>query len=104
MIQLYSGSHLIYEVDYSARYGGRQSEYKPVNYCVPLGSVLRPLLFIIYTAELGSSSAYPHQYADDVQTYGWRLPTESNALRDKLSSCVQVCDLWMQSLIAAEHE
>jgi len=40
--------------------------------------------FVIYTAELCSlvtaHHLHPHQYADDVQTYGWRPPTESNAL------------------------
>ena len=41
---------------------------------------------------------YPHhQYADDVQAYGWRPPTESNSLRDQLSSCIQDICLWMRS-------
>jgi len=81
-------------------YGGRQLEYKAVNYGVPQGLVLVPHLFIICTTELCSlvSAHYlhPHQCADDVQTYGWRPPTESNALWDQLSSCVQDVCLWMQ--------
>jgi hypothetical protein len=83
------------------RYGGRQSKYNPVNYGVPQGSVLGPLLFIIYTAELCSlvtaNHLHPHQYADDVQANGWRPPIESRTLRDQLSSCVQDICLWMRS-------
>jgi len=86
------------------RYGGLQSEYKAVNYGAPQGSVLRSLLFITYTAELCSlvtaHHLHPHQCADNAQTSGWRPPTESNALRDQLSSSIQdvifFCQ-WMQS-------
>jgi len=55
------------------RYGGLQSEYKPVDYSVPQGLVLGALLFIIYTAELcllvTTNHLHPHQYADDVQKW-----------------------------------
>jgi hypothetical protein len=83
------------------RYGGRQSKYEPVNYGVPQGSVLGPLLFIIYTADLCSlvtaCHLHPHQYADDVQIYGWQRPMSSCTLRDQMSSCVQYICLWMRS-------
>jgi hypothetical protein len=57
------------------RCGGHQSKHELISYGVPQGSVLGPLLFIIYTADLCSLIAahnlHPHQYADDVQVYGW---------------------------------
>ena len=66
-------------------------------------SVLGPLLFVIYTADLCSlvtdSHLHPHQYADDVglQVYGWQSPTNLSSLRDQMSSCVQDICLWMRS-------
>ena len=85
----------------SVRYAGCQSRYELLNYGVPQGSVLGPLLFIIYTADLCSLVTdrylHPHQYADDVQVYGWQSPANLSSLRDQMSSCVQDICMWMRS-------
>ena len=83
------------------RFGGLQFKYESVAYGVPQGSVLGLLLFIIYTADLGSlvtaRRLHSHQYADDIQVYGWRPQTESHVLRDQLSNSVEDISSWMCS-------
>jgi len=59
---------------------------------VPQGSVLGPILFVLYTAEIGRIVARYglgfHQYADDCQIYVATSVTTAHSAVDQLSRCV----------------
>ena len=66
-------SYLIGRHQY-VRVRASQSSTVLMRYGVPQGSVLRPILFPLYTADIaavvGSHGLHVHLYADDTQVYG----------------------------------
>ncbi len=87
---------------HSVKVGDKISDPKPLNCGVPQGSVLGPLLFIMYTAPLsglisGFHNVRHHLYADDTQVYIAITPENASKAVPELQSCLCVIQDWMSA-------
>ena len=68
---------------------------------VPQGSVLGPILFIVYSAEvIGIVEQHGfnvHAFADDLQVYGHAAQHEAALLATRMSTCIESVKAWMSS-------
>jgi hypothetical protein len=68
---------------------------------VPQGSVLGPILFTLYAADMLQlvklHQLHPHAYADDTQIYGFCRPSDTSALQQRVSECVDDVAAWMKA-------
>ena len=82
-------------------YNGQLSAMLEVLFGVPHGSVLGPLLYILYTADLANVVARHglslHRYADDCQVY-MSVPVDgAQAAVHQLSTCLVHVEAWLKA-------
>ena len=82
-------------------FNGLASTVAEVTSGVPQGSVLEPLLFLLYTADIPVIASEHglgiHCYADDGQLYVFGKANCADKLVLKVTTCIGVVDAWMSS-------
>jgi len=82
-------------------YGGQLSTTRPLLFAVPQGSVLRPWLYILYTAKLEhvvtQHGMRLHKYADDSQLYLHVTVSDTVVAVQCFAACVSKVNDWMRA-------
>jgi len=81
----------------TVRCGTSVSDATAVLCEVPQGSVLGPILFLLYTVDLLRLVECPHMYTDDTQIYGFCCPAAATQLQQQVSACIDDVAHWMRS-------
>jgi len=82
-------------------YSGQLSFVQSVLFRVPQGSVLGPLLYVLYTAELAlvvdRHGLCLHQYADDTQVYISTPAGDAEATVRRFTACLVDIEAWLKA-------
>ena len=85
----------------SVHLAGTRSPWADVRYGIPQGSVLGPVLYVLYTADIAkiieSLGFQVHLYADDVQLYASCVPSDSVQLSQRVLLAIETIGTWMSS-------
>ena len=82
------------------RFNGEVSATARVTCGVPQGSVLGPMLYLLYAAgviNLFEKCGFSRAYADDLQIYRHVTPAQSSELMDQMANCITRVEAWVAS-------
>ena len=98
-----TGANFAYDITQTVHIKKSTSEPHELQYGVPQGSVLGPILFTIYTTPLGElikrHGLTFHLYADDTQLYLTFKPSEPSSINNiisQLENCIEDIRAWMK--------